>query len=157
MLIYTYQKSKKKKKTKKETIAELKERFPAAAKITVGYAGAGDSFDSFFDFTIEDSKEAVIEPVQNDENDFYAIADSYIWDIMDRAQHSPDFNNDGSEGKVIFDLINKVVILEVTYLEDVTPDYDGDEDAGVWHGDDEYRPCSEPDGPGRDGGTSPSP
>jgi len=117
------------KKTKKETIAELKERFPAAAKITVGYAGAGDSFDSFFDFTIEDSKEKVIEPGQHDENDFYTIADSYIWDIMDRAQHSPDFNNDGSEGKVIFDLINKVVILEVTYLEDVTPDYDGDEDA----------------------------
>jgi hypothetical protein len=24
--------------------------------------------------------------------------------------------------------VNKVVTLEVTYLEDVTPDYDGDED-----------------------------
>ena len=117
------------KKTKKETIAELKERFPAAAKITVGYQGSGDSFDSFFDFTIEDSKEAVMEPGPHDENDFYAITDTYIWDIMDRAQSSPDFNNDGSEGKVIFDLVNKVVILEVTYLEDVTPDYDGDEDA----------------------------
>jgi hypothetical protein len=117
------------KKTKKETMAELKERYPYAAKITVDYAGAGDSFDSFFEFTIEDSKEAVIEPGQHDENDFYAIAETYIWDIMNRAQHSPDFNNDGSEGRVIFDLINKVVILEVTYLEDVTPDYDGDEDA----------------------------
>jgi hypothetical protein len=47
---------------------------------------------------------------------------------MDRAVSSPDFNNDGSEGRVIFDLVNKVVTLEVTYLEDVTPDYDGDED-----------------------------
>jgi hypothetical protein len=116
------------RKTKKETIAELKERFPAAAKITVGYQGSGDSFDSFFDFTIEDSKGKVIEPGSRDENDFYSIADTYIWDIMDRAVSSPDFNNDGSEGRVIFDLVNKVVTLEVTYLEDVTPDYDGDED-----------------------------
>ena len=116
------------KKTKKETIAELKERYPAAAKIEVGYQGAGDNFDSFFDFTILDSKGTEVKSTAGDESDFYRIAEDYIWDIMNRAQNQPDFNNDGSEGKVTFDLINKVVILDVTYLEDVTPDYDGDED-----------------------------
>ena len=116
-------------KTKKETIAQLKERFPAAAEIIVGYQGAGDNFDSFFDFTILDAKGVEQEFKPSDESDFYQITDDYIWDIMNRAQNSPDFNNDGSEGRVLFDLINKVVTLEVTYLEDVTPDYDGDEDA----------------------------
>ena len=116
------------KKTKRETIAELAEKFPGVATFEVAYQGAGDNFDSFFDFIMKDSAGSEIESSQTDEDNFLKIADDYIWNIFDRAQSQPDFNNDGSEGKVIFDMINKVVILEVTYLEDVTPDYDGDED-----------------------------
>lgn len=116
------------KKTKRETIAELAEKFPGVATFEVAYQGAGDNFDSFFDFIMKDSAGNEIESSQTDEDNFLAIADDYIWHIFDKAQSQPDFNNDGSEGKVIFDMINKVVILEVTYLEDVTPDYDGDED-----------------------------
>ena len=116
------------KKTKRETIAELAEKFPGVATFEVAYQGAGDNFDSFFDFIMKDSAGSEIESSQTDEDNFLKIADDYIWNIFDRAQSQPDFNNDGSAGKVIFDMINKVVILEVTYLEDVTPDYDGDED-----------------------------
>ena len=116
------------KKTKRETIAELAEKFPGVATFEVAYQGAGDNFDSFFDFIMKDSAGNEIKSSQTDENSFLKIADDYIWNIFDKAQSQPDFNNDGSEGKVIFDMINKVVILEVTYLEDVTPDYDGDED-----------------------------
>ena len=116
------------KKTKRETIAELAEKFPGVATFEVAYQGAGDNFDSFFDFIMKDSAGSEIKSSQTDENNFLTIADDYIWNIFDKAQSQPDFNNDGSEGKVIFDMINKVVILEVTYLEDITPDYDGDED-----------------------------
>jgi hypothetical protein len=116
------------KKTKRETIAQLAEKFPGVATFEVAYQGAGDNFDSFFDFIMKDSAGNEIESSQTDEDSFLTIADDYIWHIFDKAQSQPDFNNDGSEGKVIFDMINKVVILEVTYLEDVTPDYDGDED-----------------------------
>lgn len=116
------------KKTKKETLAALAERFPGVATFEIGYQGAGDNFDSFFDFVMKDSTANEIKSTQGDESNFLTITDDYIWDIFDRAQHQPDFNNDGSEGRVIFDMINKVVILEVSYLEDITPDYDGDED-----------------------------
>lgn len=116
------------KKNKKETLAALAEAFPGVARFEIGYAGSGDDFDSFFDYTMFDSAGKEIKTSQNEENKFLNIADDYIWDIMNRAQHGPDFNNDGSEGKVTFDMLNKVVILDVTYLEDVTPDYDGDED-----------------------------
>lgn len=117
------------KKTKKETIVALVEKFPEVSKIRIGYQGGGDNFDSFYDFSIYDLDNKEIVSSQFDENTFLNIADDYIWYIFNNAQSQPDFNNDGSEGTVTFDLINRAVILEVTYLEDVTPEYDGDENA----------------------------
>lgn len=116
------------KKNKRETLSALAETFPGVARFEIGYQGAGDDFDSFYDYTMFDSAGKEIKSTQGEESKFLRIVEDYIWDIMNRAQNQPDFNNDGSEGKVTFDMLNKVVILDVTYLEDVTPDYDGDED-----------------------------
>jgi hypothetical protein len=118
------------KKTKKETLAELAEKFPGVASFEIGFQGAGDNFDSFYDYTAYDAEGKVIEPFSGyqNENSFLHVAEEYIWYIMDNAHSQPDFNNDGSDGTVTFDMVNKVVTLQVNYNEDVTEDYDGDED-----------------------------
>ena len=118
------------KKTKKETLAGLAERFPGVASFEIGFQGAGDNFDSFFDYTAFDASGKVIDEFSGYQNEsaFIAIAEDYIDHIFNTAHSQPDFNNDGSDGTVTFDMINKVITLQVNYNEDVTEDYDGDED-----------------------------
>jgi hypothetical protein len=118
------------RKTKKETLAGLAEAFPGVASFEIGFQGAGDNFDSFYDYTAYDAEGKVIDIHSgfSNENKFLQIAEDYIWYVMDNAHNQPDFNNDGSDGTVTFDMVNKVVTLQVNYQEDVTPDYDGDED-----------------------------
>ena len=106
------------KKTKRETIAQLAEKFPGVATFEVAYQGAGDNFDSFFDFIMKDSAGNEIESSQTDEDSFLTIADDYIWHIFDKAQSQPDFNNDGSEGKVIFDKSKLPTFKAVTKGQD---------------------------------------
>jgi hypothetical protein len=118
------------KKTKKETLAGLAERFPGVASFEIGFQGAGDNFDSFFDYTAFSADGKVIEEFSGYQNEsaFIAIVGDYIDHIFNTAHSQPDFNNDGSDGTVTFDMINKVITLQVNYNEDVTEDYDGDED-----------------------------
>lgn len=113
---------------KKEVIALLKERFPNAAIIEIEYTGAGDNFDSFYACYVMDENGHSVVKDGSEEQEAIDIAADYMFHIMDNANNQPDFNNDGSEGKVTFDLINRVVTLEVVYLEDVTPEFEGDDD-----------------------------
>lgn len=118
------------KKSKKEILADLAEKFPGAAKFEIGFQGAGDDFDSFYDYTAFDADGKVIERFSGgrNENSFLLITQDYIDHIFMTANSQPDWNNDGSDGTVTFDMVNKVVVLQVNYNEDVTEDYDGDED-----------------------------
>jgi hypothetical protein len=118
------------KKTKKQTLAELAEAFPGVASFEIGFQGAGDDFDSFFDYSAYDANGKAIDIHSGNENEskFIKIANDYIWYLFNTARHQPNFNNDGSDGTLTFDMVNKVITLQVNYLEDVTPDYDGDED-----------------------------
>ena len=115
---------------KKEVMTQLRERFPYASKIEIEYYGSGDNFDSFNACYIldDEGKNVSGEDHYKDEQDAVKITEDYMFYLMDHAVNQPDFNNDGSEGKVIFDLVNRVATLEVTYLEDVTPEFEGDED-----------------------------
>lgn len=115
--------------SKKEVIASLKETYPDVATIEIGYYGGGDNFDSFHNLEyLDENRKTINHYNSTNENKTLNITQDYMFHIMDHAVNQPDFNNDGSEGKVIFDLINRVVTLEVTYLEDITPEFDGDED-----------------------------
>lgn len=93
--------------SKKEVLAQLAEKFPAATKFTIEYNGSGDSFDSFYNFDAEDAGGKSL-PIN--ENDFMGIAEDFIFDIFERSGN-PNFNDDGSEGTVEFDMVNKVVTL----------------------------------------------
>jgi hypothetical protein len=93
--------------TKKEVLAQLNEAFPAATKFHIEYSGTGDDFDSFYSFDAEDAEGKSL-PI--DESEFLQIAEDFIFDIFERSGN-PDFNNDGCEGTVVFDMVNKVVTL----------------------------------------------
>jgi hypothetical protein len=94
--------------SKKEVLAQLTEAFPAAVKFRIEYSGSGDNFDSFYSFDAEDAEGKDIPTIS--ENDFMRIAEDFIFDIFERSGN-PNFNDDGSEGSVEFDMINKVVTL----------------------------------------------
>lgn len=96
--------------SKKEILAQLAERFPNAAKFELSYYGSGDSFDSFHSFDVQDVNERNIPEYEKDESDFLNITENYIFDIFERSGN-PNFNDDGSEGTITFDMINKVVTL----------------------------------------------
>lgn len=98
--------------SKKEVIAQLVEKFPAATKFSIEYSGEGDDFNSFYYFDAEDADGKSL-PIS--ENEFMAIAEDFIWDIFDRSG-KPDFNDNGSEGTVEIDVVNKVVTLHNYYI-----------------------------------------
>lgn len=79
------------------------ENYPKVEEVTFSYYGSGDSFDSY-DVDVEPSSETV------NSDDFEDI----FWEMIDRADS--DFNNDGSEGKVVFDLKNRKVEIEDYYI-----------------------------------------
>lgn len=93
--------------TKAEVYQKLKEAFPKAAKITISYSGSGDDFGDFWRLEAEESdgKELKIS-----ESDFRHITEDYMFDLLDNSD--ADFNNDGSEGTIEFDLENMVTTLD---------------------------------------------
>lgn len=123
---------------KKEVLAQLKERFPKASELIIHYFGAADNFDSFSSLEVLDEDGNTISEYEGKnyqeqyeiEKEFVAITQDIIFDIMDnRAKNQPNFNDDGSEGTVTFDLVDRVIILANVYLEDTTEytDEDGNE------------------------------
>lgn len=96
--------------SKKEVIAQLAEKFPNAAKFEISYAGSGDSFDSFYSLDAVDADGKNIQDYERRESEFLSITEDYIFELFERSGN-PDFNNDGSEGTVTFDMVNKAVIL----------------------------------------------
>lgn len=76
--------------------------YPNVEKVTFTYYGSGDSFDSY-DVSVDPPTEKV------DSDDFEDI----FWEMVERADS--DFNNDGSEGTVVFDLKNRKVEIEDYY------------------------------------------
>lgn len=119
--------------TKKEILAQLAEIFPGAQKIIIAYNGSGDDFDSFTELVVLDDKGQNMKDLETMDlqDQFLKLTQDYIFDsIFDRAQCAPNFNNEGSSGHLTFDMLNKVVILENSYWEDITeyPDEDAGED-----------------------------
>lgn len=121
---------------KKEVLAQLKARYPLAAEIIIHYFGAGDNFDNFSSLVMKDADGNNIKEYEEGENyqatydlekEFIDITQDIIFDIMDnRARNQPNFNDDGSEGTVTFDLVDRVIVLQNVYLEDVTEYTDDD-------------------------------
>lgn len=118
---------------KREVLTQLKERFPKADELTIHYFGAGDSFESFSSLVALDENDQNISEYENSydiEQEFIKITEDIIFDIMDnRANNQPNFNDDGSEGSVTFNLVDRVIVLENIYLEETTEfeDEDGNE------------------------------
>ena len=93
--------------SKKEILASLAEKFPQVVKFEVSYSGSGDSFDSFYSL---DTYDADGKPVNVSEGEFLNLTNDYMFEIFERSGN-PNFNDDGSEGTITFDMVNKVVTL----------------------------------------------
>jgi hypothetical protein len=95
-----------KKYSYKASLAQLKEDFPEVLKINVQYMGSGDSFEDFWDQTVEckDGKDSTIDQSEYEDLLWYAIENS-----------DADFNNDGSEGTITIDLENQKLSIDNYY------------------------------------------
>ena len=83
----------------KQTIKDLKVKFPNINKISIKYMGSGDSFEDFWN--LETTPESDIE--QSDIEDL-------LWYAIDNSD--ANFNNEGSEGEIIIDLDNEKMSID---------------------------------------------
>jgi hypothetical protein len=98
---------KTKTQTIKSTIAKLKKEYPGVDKIAVSYNGSGDSFDSFSSVSLSKNSKPVKRQAQNNFTQKYDDILSAALEISDA-----DFNNEGSEGEVVFDLKKNKIFVE---------------------------------------------
>jgi hypothetical protein len=96
--------------TKKEVLAQLAEAFPGATQFVIEYGGYGDDFSSFHSLDVTCTNKENEREYDRRETEFLNIAGDYIWNIFDSSS-DVSFNDDGSEGTIKFDMINKVVTL----------------------------------------------
>jgi hypothetical protein len=89
--------------------AQLKETFPKAATIEVSYEGSGDSFGDFWSVTAYDSDNKELKDYSSGE--IQHIIEDYCFEVFEMSGE-PDFNNDGSEGTIKFDILNQVTTLD---------------------------------------------
>jgi len=96
--------------------AELKETFPTAATIEVSYEGSGDSFGDFWSITAYDAAGKELENYSH--GDIQNIIEDYCFEVFEMSGE-PDFNNDGSDGTIKFDILNQITTLDnyVKYVE----------------------------------------
>jgi len=96
--------------------AELKEEFPTVATIEVSYEGSGDSFGDFWSIVAYDAAGNLLNDVSS--GAIQHIIEDYCYEIFEMSGE-PDFNNDGSEGTIKFDIQNQVTTLDnyVKYVE----------------------------------------
>lgn len=83
----------------KQAIKDLKIKFPTIEKINIEYNGSGDSFNDFWN--LESIPESNIE--QEDVEDL-------LWYAIDNSE--ANFNNEGSEGEIIIDLVNEKMSID---------------------------------------------
>lgn len=83
----------------KQAIKDLKIKFPTIEKINIEYNGSGDSFNDFWN--LESIPESNIE--QEDVEDL-------LWYAIDNSE--ANFNNEGSEGEIIIDLVNEKLSID---------------------------------------------
>lgn len=133
--------------SKEEVLKKISEMFPKADLVCLSYMGSGDDFEEFGNLTteIELAKpiehEGWIQKYETDEDisdyeeiekfvnlevsDGNTIVD-YIWEVFEKANNSPSFNDAGSYGGVTFDIKNNIVSLANTYKE-----YSYDDDGNI--------------------------
>lgn len=83
----------------KQAIKDLKIKFPTIEKINIEYNGSGDSFNDFWN--LESIPESNIE--QEDVEDL-------LWYAIDNSE--ANFNDEGSEGEIIIDLVNEKLSID---------------------------------------------
>ena len=89
--------------------AQLKEKFPTATNIEIAYEGSGDSFGDFWEVTAYDADGKEIKDAST--SDILNIVEDYCHEIFDMSGQ-PNFNDDGSEGYIKFDILNQVTTLD---------------------------------------------
>ena len=93
----------------KKQVKALAKKYPLIKEVEIFYYGSGDSFDSYdVDWTPKKEEEkALISNVRGD--DFEPV----FWEMVERA--GSNFNNEGSEGYVRFNLVDKIVTIDDYY------------------------------------------
>ena len=91
-----------------ESIKKIKELYPDAEQIIIEYNGSGDSFSDFYNcYFLPDNIR--IEPDMNN-----PTLNDLLWYAIENSD--ADFNNDGSEGEIIIDLVNNKVSIDNYYI-----------------------------------------
>jgi hypothetical protein len=129
---------------KSEILASLKKNYPNTGFITISYEGSGDSFNDFYDCNayakcslknpkLLDSfsekgrpQSEDLENISKDLHETKNILDSCIWSVLE-SHDEVNFNNDGCEGEITFDLDNDKIIVYNRYRVTETvdsPDYE---------------------------------
>jgi hypothetical protein len=94
--------------SKKEVYAALKEKYPELTTLEVEYYGSGDNFDDFHTITGFDKDGNGLDISTGE---VYGIIDDYCFHIFDMSGQI-DFNDEGSEGTIKFDLVNNITTLD---------------------------------------------
>ena len=120
---------------KEQVLKKISEIFPKADILALYYYGEGDSFEEFSECEIysemDDSYQSIsdyeeIERFVNLKVSNENTVEDYIWEIFEKANNSPNFNNAGSYGTISFDIKNNIVKLSNTYK-----DYHYDDDGKI--------------------------
>lgn len=86
-----------------EALGYLKKQFPNAGLVEIEYYGAGDSFDSFNNVNIINKDGTSVDYQTFSEEEIIESLIDVLWIGIEKSD--ADFNNEGSEGKVIFNLV----------------------------------------------------
>jgi hypothetical protein len=129
---------------KSEILESLKKEYPNTGFISISYEGSGDSFNDFYDYNayaksslknpkLLDSfsengrpRSKDIEKIGDDIHNNKSILDNCIWSVLE-SHDEVNFNNDGCEGEITFDLDNDKIIVYNRYRVTETvdsPDYE---------------------------------
>lgn len=87
----------------KQTIKDLKIKFPDVEVINIEYRGSGDSFEDFWNLESVPTSNIQQEDIED-----------LLWHIIDNSD--ANFNNEGSEGTIQIDLKNEKASIDNYYI-----------------------------------------
>lgn len=88
----------------KKELANLKHKHPEITLLEIRYQGAGDSFEEFY------SLETTPEDIKITQEEIEDI----LWYAIENSD--ADFNNDGSNGAIVFDFNDGTVSIDNYYI-----------------------------------------
>lgn len=84
------------------------------ARIEISYYGSGDSFGEFNETTLLTADGGCVMDGEKFAKLKEDISEDDLWKVLEGSD--ADFNNDGSEGTIIFDLVEGTITVQNNYI-----------------------------------------